>query len=63
MSKDIYITKREKIVLIVLGALLTILVFIPQEVINKNETFLLLIILIPLGLIIATDPERNRENK
>jgi len=53
------LTRREKIFLISLGVLMLILSFIPQSTVNKYEVLLLVVILIPLGLMIATDPERK----
>jgi hypothetical protein len=59
MLNNLGLTKREKIVLIALGALLPILIFIPQDFINKYDIVFILVIVSPLGFLIATDPERN----
>jgi hypothetical protein len=54
------LTRREKIFLISMGVLMLILSFIPQSTVNNYEVLLLVVILIPLGLMIATDPERRK---
>jgi hypothetical protein len=55
------LTKREKIFLIVCGILVFIFAFIPQETLNDYEPLILIFIGFPLGLMIATDPERIRK--
>lgn len=54
------LTRREKHVLIVCVILLIILAFIPQQTINNAEPIYTLLIVTPIGLYIATDPERRK---
>lgn len=54
------LTRREKHILIILVALLIILAFIPQEIVNKHELLYLVFVVFPLGLYIATDPDRRK---
>ena len=54
------ITRREKHVLIICSILLIILAFIPQQAINNAEPVYTLLIVTPIGLYIATDPERRQ---
>lgn len=49
-------TRREEVFLAAAGVLAAVLVFIPQEFINRNEELFLLLIVAPLGVYIATDP-------
>lgn len=56
----INITHREKHVLIACIILLIILAFIPQQTINNAEPIYTLLIATPIGLYIATDPERRK---
>lgn len=53
------LTKREKIILICLIALLLGLAVIPQDIINRYELFFLLVIIPPVGYLIVTDQERK----
>ena len=53
------ITKREKVFLGILGVLAIAFLFIPQHVINDWEIVILLFVAFPLGLLVATDPERR----
>ena len=53
-------TKRDKTVLVLVGILAIILLPIPQEVINDWEPLFLIFIVFPLGLLVATDPERRK---
>lgn len=55
------ITKREKIFIVTLGVLIFILAFIPQDIVDNYEVLLLVVVLLPLGLMIATDPERRKK--
>ena len=55
------LTKREIIVLIILGILFPLIAITPQSTIEENELFLLILIVAPLGFLIATDPERIRK--
>jgi len=61
------LTKREIIVLIVLGVLIFILTLLFQftnfEMTEGWEVFLLVFMLFPLGLMIATDQERIKMEK
>lgn len=54
-------TKRDKTVLVLVGILAIILLPIPQEVINDWEPLFLIFIVFPLGLLVATDPERRKK--
>ncbi len=54
-------TKRDKTVLVLVGILVIILLPIPQEVINDWEPLFLIFIVFPLGLLVATDPERRKK--
>lgn len=61
---NISLTKREKTTLIIVAILAIIFLFIPQQVINEWEYLTLLIIVFPIGIYIATDPERmHKDNK
>jgi len=53
-------TRRDKHVLIAIIALVIMLAFIPQQTINNHEVFFMVVIVGPLGLYIATDPERRK---
>jgi len=61
MLKNMGFTKRDKTVLVLVGILAIILLPIPQEVINDWEPLFLIFIVFPLGLLVATDPERRKE--
>ena len=56
-------TKREKIFLAVMGVMMFVLTLLFQftnfEMTEGWEVFLLVFVLFPLGLMIATDPERK----
>jgi lipopolysaccharide export LptBFGC system permease protein LptF len=56
-------TKRETIFLIILGVMMFILSFFPQQTIDNYEVPLLAVVLFPLGLMLATDPERIKKEK
>ena len=47
-------------VLVLVGILVIILLPIPQEVINDWEPLFLIFVVFPLGLLVATDPERRK---
>jgi uncharacterized membrane protein (DUF441 family) len=55
------VTKREGIVLIVIGISIPILGGIPQEILNRHELLWLVFVVLPLGVLIATDPERIKK--
>lgn len=52
------LTRREKITLIIAAFFAVIFLFIPQQVLNEWEYLYLFFIVFPLGMYIATDPER-----
>jgi len=52
------LTRREKIVLTVAGVLSPFIFIVPQHIINDYEMVWLLLVVLPLGILIATDPER-----
>lgn len=54
----ISLTRREKTTLIIAAILAILFLFIPQQVLNEWEYLALLIIVFPIGIYIATDPER-----
>lgn len=60
-------TKREKIFLAVMGVMMFVLTLLFQftnfEMTEGWEVFLLIFVLFPLGLMIATDPERIKKEK
>lgn len=58
--KTFKLTKREKIIAVIVGILILLTFVIPPELINKYEMLYLLLIVLPLGFIIATDPERRK---
>jgi hypothetical protein len=58
LFRKMTITRREKHILIILVILLPILAFIPQTTVKEYEVFFHAFITFPLGLYIATDPER-----
>lgn len=55
------LTHREKTTLIIAAILALILLFIPQQIINEWEYLSLLCIVFPIGIYIATDPERIKK--
>jgi hypothetical protein len=59
---NIKITKREKIVLGISAILCIVFGAIPQRFISEYECFLQVFIIIPLALLILTDPERREKN-
>lgn len=56
------LTKREKTALIIAAFIGGIFIFVPQEVLNAWEYAFLFCIVFPIGLYIATDPERIKRN-
>lgn len=60
-------TKREKIFLIVMGVMMLILTLLFQftsfEITEAREVAFLVFIGFPLGLLIATDPERIKRKE
>lgn len=52
------LTRRQIHFLIACAILIFILAFIPQDVITEIEVFLIILVGIPLGLYIATDPAK-----
>lgn len=56
------LTKREKVVLTIASILGVIFLFIPQEILTAWEYASLFCIVLPVGLYIATDPERIKRN-
>lgn len=59
LGKVVKFTKREKIVAVLIG-ILTILVFIiPQDVLVEYELLGLVFVILPIGILIVTDPERR----
>jgi disulfide bond formation protein DsbB len=52
------LTRRQTRFLITCVILLIILAFIPQQTVTENEVFLIAFIGFPLGIYLATDPER-----
>lgn len=63
MFNNMGFTKRDKIVLVLVGILVVILIQIPQEVINAWEPPILIFVVFPLGLMVATDPERRKKGE
>lgn len=55
---SIHTTKREKIFLIVVLLLLPVVFTVPQETLDQYEMLFIFFIVVPLGYLIATDPER-----
>jgi hypothetical protein len=59
MKMNIYgFTKREVKALIIAACIAVIFIFIPQEVLDGWEILYLFIVVFPIGIYIATDPER-----
>ena len=52
-------TKREKIVLLLWALALPIVFTIPQQTLNQYEFLWLIFFITPIGILIATDPERK----
>lgn len=52
------LTRREKIALIIAASLALLFLFIPQPVLDEWEYPYLFFVVFPLGIYIATDPER-----
>lgn len=55
------LTRREVHSLIACAILLLILAFIPQQTVSENEVLILTFVGFPLGLYIATDPQRRKK--
>lgn len=55
------LTRREKTTLIIAAILAILFIFIPQQVLNEWEYLPLLCIVFPIGIYIATDPERIKK--
>ena len=58
MLNNMGLTKRERVALVIAAFLAVIFLFIPQQVLNEWEYLYLFFIVFPLGMHIATDPER-----
>lgn len=56
-------TRREKHILVFIILLLVVLAFIPQSTIEQNEVIIIIFTVGPLGIYIATDPERKKHNE
>lgn len=55
------LTKREKIVAVVMGILILLIFIIPPNLLKDEYEYLwLFIVVIPIGILIATDPERRK---
>jgi hypothetical protein len=54
-------TRRELFVLVVIGLLAIPLALTPLNIIQDYEILILVVVLGPLGLMIATDPERKNK--
>lgn len=54
------LTRREKTTLIIAAFLTIAFIFIPQQIIDGWEVLFLLLIVFPIGIYIATDPERMK---
>lgn len=55
------LTKREKIVSVIVGIALLFIFIIPPELIKSEYEYLwLFVVVIPVGVLIATDPERKK---
>lgn len=57
------LTHREKIVILLIFLLGIVLAFIPQSTIEQNEVIIIIFTVGPLGIYIATDPERKKHNE
>lgn len=55
-------TKREKRCLYILLLILPIYLFIDQRILDRFEVISLIVFALPLGLYIATDPERIKKH-
>jgi hypothetical protein len=53
------LTKREKIVLFFIVLLYIASLIVPQQIIKDYEILLIILIVSPLGMLIATDPQRR----
>jgi len=58
---NISLTKREKTTLIIAAFIAIAFIFIPQQVLDGWEVLFLLLIVFPIGIYIATDPERIKK--
>lgn len=56
-------TRREKIVIILFAVILVLSVAIPQPIIHEYQSLILVLTVLPLGILILTDPERNHREK
>lgn len=56
-------TRRENIVLAILVPLLILALLIPQSTLDENELLILIFVVAPLGWLIATDPEKVKDEK
>lgn len=54
------LTRREKIALVTAAFFALLFIFIPQPVLDELEYPYLFLVVLPLGIYIATDPERNK---
>jgi hypothetical protein len=57
------ITRREKHALAIMSVLMLICACFDQQRINDWEVFYLVVVVLPLGLYIATDPDQIENNK
>jgi len=58
---NISLTRREKTTLIIAAFLAIAFIFIPQQVLDGAEILYLLLVVFPIGIYIATDPERMKK--
>lgn len=58
--KSTHFTKREIIVLIVFCLLIPLTLAIPPQLRTDYEILFLLFVVTPIGVLIATDPERRK---
>jgi len=54
------ISRRQKHFLIIASVLCFVFGFIPQNILNENELIYLFVVVLPLGLYMALDPEQRR---
>lgn len=55
------LTRREKIALIIAAFFAFAFIFIPQQILDGWEVLILLLVVFPIGIYIATDPDRMKK--
>jgi hypothetical protein len=61
LAQRMKLTRREKHLLIAAALIVLYFVFNPARIPEDQEIFYLLVIVVPLGFYLATDPEHKRK--